>query len=286
MTKKPTRRSDRKVEQDTLIAKSESMAKEHSMRRELRRREERVKRLSPDTQEGASKRQPAPKQESERKKKRKRPPTPPESSNAKSTSSSGRLSAPFPPLRSSSQSSAPAPAPEAHDTAPERQMSAADRMAIELEALFSDMKRGWRKMHRSDRICIWASVGTFLGVFMPWLSLSDRPFQIGLMSGGIIHAALAVTAIALVLVQGDTRSIGASRKEQRKRERRNSVYHILLSAVSSGVGALLFLMWGFQKGDISIEFHFGVYWTLLCGTGLGYGGFVRFVRPSNAKDLK
>ncbi len=141
-------------------------------------------------------------------------------------------------------------------------------------------------MHRSDRICVWASVGTFLGVFMPWISLPDRPFQIGLMSGGVIHATLAISAIALVLFQADTRSIGASRKEQRKRERRNSVYHILLSAASSGVGALLFLMWGFQKGVFPIEFHFGVYWTLLCGTGLGYGGFVRFVRPSTTKDLQ
>lgn len=283
MGKKSTKRSKSAADQETLVTKSESLAKEHSARRELRHREDRVRRLSSEHPEGSSKRPPPAQKQSEGKTNRKRPPKSPTSSSPKPSGSSGRLSAPFPPLRSKTGTSNSPTSPALDDTGPERRLTATDRMAIELESLLGDITRGWRRQHRSDRICILASMGTILGVFLPWVSLPGRPYQMGLLVGGIIHATLAVSAIALVLKRNDIDSIGASRQEQSKRNRRISIYHILLGAGSTLAGAVFFLIWGIQKNSINIVFHFGVYWTLLCGTGLGYGGFIRFMNPGIKK---
>lgn len=263
-----------------LVANADAMAKEHSARRELRRREDRARRLSAEQPEESSPQtKPA-----QKKRKSKRKKSTSEQSGRKEVSSSDRLSAPFPPIRSSSSKPDLVLPLDTRDTAPERRLSATDRMAIELESLIGDSVRGWRKLHVSDRISILASLGTLLGVFMPWLSLPDRPHQIGLLSGGVVHAALALAAIALILKRDDPISVAPSKLMQNQRHRRVSVYHILISALSTIVGALFFLMWGLQKGTVEMEFHFGVYWTLACGTGLGYGGFVRFLRPRKNED--
>jgi hypothetical protein len=62
-----------------------------------------------------------------------------------------------------------------------------------------------------------------------------------------------------------------------RRRARHSLYIVLLGALSTAFGAYLLLMWGAQKApEHPISFHFGLYWTLACGTGVSYGGFARF----------
>jgi hypothetical protein len=95
-------------------------------------------------------------------------------------------------------------------------------------------------------------------------------------SKGRVHGALAVAAIALALGRGKDAAHGSSRTVDRT-ARRASLFHVLLGALSTVVGAALLVYWGFVKSPTHpIDVHLGFYWTLAMGTGLSYGGFARF----------
>jgi hypothetical protein len=263
---------------EELQRKSESLAREHSQKREVRLREERVRNLASDTPPQGTAR---------------------DEGSASTSKSRGRVAATsnranriddFPvegEPRSSPSSSRPieplsrGPQGVAAD---DRPPGVVDDVAVELEELIRDARSGWRRLEGADRITFVAAVSTMIGVFLPWVSDPAHPFpQIGLFAGGVVHAALAVVAISLVVRRGrgkfDARGMRVGKREAHDAARRASLWHILLGAASTGLGVyfLVLLILG-RSPDWGVKVHFGLYWTLLSGTGLSYGGFARFLR--------
>jgi hypothetical protein len=280
--------------QRTLVANAEEMAREHSARREtrehsarreIRMREDRVRHLGSEAAEGA----PPPKRPRAVEARPTAPEAPPDGDKKP------RLSDPFPPLsekRAPTRADAKKPnSPEGHTDArsgahePTRPRanqpvaasgSAVDELALEIEDLLRRSRIGWSAMESADRVTIIAALGTLIGVFTPWVSTPTRPFSLGIVEGGVVHGALAVAAIALALGRGKDAAHGSSRTVDRT-ARRASLFHVLLGALSTVVGAALLVYWGFVKSPTHpIDVHLGFYWTLAMGTGLSYGGFARF----------
>lgn len=269
------------------MEKSDAMAREYSASREIRLREERVRRLSMEPAEprrsSSSERRERPSRGSSRKERAAEP---------LAKDAAPRISDPFPPLRRERTgardrgAARDEPLPRAEPVVPEalrreeRRESSLDLLAMELEELLREFRHGWRNLQAADRTTLVSSVFVIAGVFMPWISDPAHSLQIGLFSGGILHLALAIAAFALV-VKGTPGAFGgiggASRRERAHRHRRTSLWLVLIGAASTFLGTLLLLVYGLQKGpDWSVEFHLGFYWTLAAGTGLSYGGFARF----------
>jgi hypothetical protein len=310
---------------ETLVEKSDRLAQDFNAQREIRLREERVRRL--DTDEGAGGKARA---ERSRAKERSRTPksraksevkrsgqkrsdtrkSERQSREAKSRERSrseraapeARMSDPFPPLqREGSKSQKPAPAPPPPDRAPTKRKKAQraeaplpparpimpevtapetrspmDLLAMELEELLREARHGWRNLRGSDKVTLACSVFVMAGVFTPWVSDPAHPDRLGLFSGGIIHLAVALSAMALV-IRGARSAGRGSKRELLHQHRRTSLYLVLLGASSTLVGAYLLIAFGLQKSaDWPVRFHVGLYWTLAAGTGLSYGGFARF----------
>lgn len=294
--------------QETVVEKSDAMAREYSASREIRLREERVRRLSIEPAE--------PRRPSSERRERSARPSSGTSSRRERGSERGteriserveaepqkggaRISDPFPPLRQGRPSAKErgAPLPRAEPVAPtppaahRREApttSSLDLLAMELEELLRELRHGWRNLGAADRTTLSSAVFVIAGVFMPWVSDPAHSLELGLFAGGVVHLALAVAAIA-VIVKGTPGAFGGiggpSRKERAFRHRRASLWLVLLGAASTFLGALLLLVYGLQKGpDWEVQLHFGFYWTLAAGTGLSYGGFARF-RRRDSSDL-
>lgn len=252
--------------QETLVEKSDAMAREFSESREIRLREERVRRLSAE------------------------PAKSPSRLARKKRTSSSRLSDPFPPLRKErprEKSAARADALPRQDPVAPRPLldpepkptSAADQLAMELEELLRELRHGWRNLSFADRTTLISAVFVMAGVFMPWISDPAHPLKLGLFAGGILHLAIALAAIALVMRSAPNAfgGIRQSRREEQHRYRRSALWLVLLGAASTFIGAFLVLAYGLQKTpEWPVNLHFGIYWTLAAGTGLSYGGLARF----------
>ena len=250
-------------------------------------REERVRRLSNET--SSVDRSPPPRERSQRRRSsRRRSASPgPADGEASEEGSAPRLSDPFPPLpEKKRRTDSRASAPDLHDektptndvTGPQNQTgrNSTDDVAVELEELIREMRRQWRRLHSADRITLLAAVGTIAGALMPWVSQPGRALQIGILSGGLLHVGLAVASIAMVVTRGDALS-RPSLDDTGRRSRRRSLWHIIIGAVSTFLGMFFLVLYGLEKGPgHPVDVHFGLYWTLACGTGLSYGGFARF----------
>lgn len=251
------REEDDLSRQKTVLAHADQMAREHSARREIRLREERVRRLTKD--ETSRRRRPA----SEEK--------------PASKEESPRLSDPFPPLQPKKKR--PAEKPPTH-SGPHKQIGpapkAGDQLAVEVEELLRRFRLGWRALRGGDKITVGSAVMVIAGVLMPWVTTPGRPLEPGLFVGGLVHLGLAVAALHFV-TRGFAAELAHSAAELARRRARHSLYIVLLGALSTFFGAYLLLWWGAQKSPgHPVELHFGFYWTLACGTGLSYGGFARF----------
>jgi hypothetical protein len=267
-------KNDEKSAADELQRKSESLAREHSQKREVRLREERVRHLSSD--DG-----------------RRDPPS-------GSTSKSGRVAATssrasriddFPAdddapreSRSSSRGHELPRGPQGV-AADDRPAGVVDEVAVELEELIRDARSGWRRLETSDRITFVAAASTLLGVFMPWVSDPAHPTfpQLGLFAGGIVHMALSIAAIGLVVKRAagryDARGMRIPKREAIAAARRASLWHILLGAASTAFGVYFLVVIILSRApDWVVTPRIGLYWTLISGTGLSYGGFARFLR--------
>lgn len=255
-----------------IAAKSESMARELSQKREMRIRQERVRHLSSDdapVKEGASK-------------------SP--SSQSLRPSSARSLKAPLAEDRTVRQEDFRAPdarrerRPEAPSTSPpfypDARPSVVDDVAVEIEELMRDLRAGWRRLEAADRITMMAALFTFVGVLMPWLGAKDGTWQMGLNAGGGAHAALAVSAIVLVVGRDrryDGRGERLAGRERAVKARRASLWHLLLGAVSTLLCAYFLFVYGLQRSVApGLQIKFGLYVTLAAGMGLSYGGFARF----------
>jgi len=290
------RDDDAITRQRTLVANAEEMAREHSARREIRMREDRVRHLGSEAPEGA----PPPK-----KPRPVEPSRPVVIEEPVSDDKKPRLSDPFPPLgdkrqtptradaRAPSKENEKAPAVAERDTvkrqtpsrtsnpAPTRSAEAprgsgVDELAIELEEFLRRSRIAWAALEIADKATLIAAIGTIGGVFSPWVSTPARPYALGIVEGGVFHLLLAALAIALVVGRAGDATLSSYRAADRT-ARRASLYHVLLGALSTFVGAGLLLYWGALKSpSFPLVVHAGFYWTLAMGTGLSYGGFARF----------
>lgn len=170
--------------------------------------------------------------------------------------------------------SAPPVAPRPPPPAPR---SALDDLAVELEELVREMRFGWRALSTADRVTTLAAISVLAGVLMPWVSDPAHSLRVGLLSGGVIHFALAVMALVLLRRSSALRGLRMTRRDEVAQHRRISLWLVLLGAASTLAGAYLLLLYGVAKTDTwPVQLHFGLYWTLVSGTGLSYGGYARF----------
>lgn len=264
-------KNDEKSAAEELQRKSESLAREHSQKREVRLREDRVRHLSSDDP----------------------------GSGSASRSRSGRVAATSsrasriddfpaddePPRESRSSRGHELPRGPQGVAADDRPAGVVDEVAVELEELLRDARSGWRRLETSDRITFVAALSTLLGVFMPWVSDPAHPTfpQLGLFAGGIVHAALSIAAIGLVVKRArgryDARGMRIPKREAIAAARRASLWHILLGAASTAFGVYFLVVIILSRApDWVVTPRIGLYWTLISGTGLSYGGFARFLR--------
>ena len=249
----PTKNPDEARAND-IAQKSESMARELSQKREMRIRQERVRHLSDE---------PAPRTPGSA-----RPPArPPANADDKT-------------LRAEDPRGGSRPRPEAPPAAsppfyPERRPSILDEVATELEEMLRDLRGGWRRWAGADRITFLAALTTVAGVLMPWTSDKSHAFQLGIVSGGAVHAALAAGAVALLVGRGRRGERGS--RERLQHARRTSLWHLVIGAVSTLLCAYFLVIYGVQRSATTgLEIRFGLYVTLAAGMGLSYGGFARF----------
>lgn len=241
---------------ESLAEKSDRLAAEYNRDRQIRLREDRVRRIDPP-EPRAKERPPA-------RARKERPPLP------------SRRPPPADEDKTRKADLLPTVPPVAPLPPPARPKSGLDTLAVELEELLRDGRVGWRNLAAGDRITLGAAVGVLAGVFMPWVSDPAHTLQVGLLSGGVLHLALALAATAVVL-RGPVPATGRRRRRgEVAQKRRAALWLVLLGAASTVAGAYLLLVYGFSKApDWPVRVHFGLYWTLAAGTGLSYGGFAR-----------
>ncbi|MFZ9887120.1 MAG: hypothetical protein ACO3JL_06430, partial [Myxococcota bacterium] len=155
--------------------------------------------------------------------------------------------------------------------------SALDRLALELEELLRELSFGWRALRAPDRITVGCALAMVVGVLLPWISDPAHASQPGLQAGGTLHFAIGVLSLWVVARSHGMRGLRMSRRDEAARHRRYSLWLVLLGAASTLAGAYLLLMNGLHRGpEWPVQVHFGLYWTLVAGTGLSYGGYARF----------
>jgi hypothetical protein len=161
---------------------------------------------------------------------------------------------------------------------PVRPPSLLDDVTIELDDLLRDLRMGWRRWVIADRITAIAGLSTFVGVLLPWTS-DKHHTHVGLMSGGTLHALIAIAALTLLGVRSRRISPGLrpSTHDRRALARRVSLGHLLLGGFSTLLCVYFLVVIGLQRGtEDALQVRFGLYWTLASGMGLSYGGFARF----------
>ncbi len=159
-----------------------------------------------------------------------------------------------------------------------------DDVAVEAEELLREAGGVWARWSVADRISAASAVLTLCGTFLPWLWRKNADVVLGIGSGGVVHAAVAVLAVVLLVrreaVSVDERGMRLTRDRQRQRGRRTALWLLLSSLVSTVTGTWLLLVWGavrrFEVPDL--EIGAGLYLTLAAGLGLSYSGFAFFWR--------
>lgn len=185
--------------------------------------------------------------------------------------------APAPPLPKERAEPLPSAPPVAPKPLPPPPRSALDDLAVELEELLRELRFGWRALSAADRVTSLCAVSVLAGVLMPWVSDPAHSLRVGLLSGGVIHLGIALLALTLVRRSSALRGLRMTRRDELAQHRRISLWLVLLGAGSTVAGAYLLLLYGVSKTETwPVQLHFGLYWTLVSGTGLSYGGFARF----------
>jgi hypothetical protein len=252
-----------------IAQKSESMARELSQKREMRIRQERVRQLSTDDAPQPTKPPRTPSGNTNTRQK----PTDDRTVRAEDMHRDTRVDPP--PERPMSQR----PVDPAFFPGGKRG-TMLDDVAVELEELVRDMRAGWKRFAAADRITFLAAVTVLVGVFLPWTSDKVHKFSLGITSGGVIHAAFAIVAIALCVGRW-RRSDGSGERlnsrDRMQRARRASIWHLLIGAASTALCAFFLVLYGLQRSaETGLEIRYGLYVTLAAGMGLSYGGFARF----------
>jgi hypothetical protein len=271
------------VRANELAAKSESMARELSQKREMRIRHERVRQLASDAPPDAAKPPPrAGARAAEGARSSSRPPARPSPDPAFADDKTVRRED-LVPVADSLGRRQPQP------LHPEPRLAVVDDVAVELEELMRDMRASWRRIEAADRITMIAALSTLCGVLLPWLGDKSGTWQIGLHAGGAAHGALAIFALVLVLGRHrryDARGERLSGHARARQARRASLWHLLLGAASTLLCAYFLVVYGLQRPAApGLQIKFGLYITLAAGMGLSYGGFARFWSRHEGKPV-
>jgi len=74
-----------------------------------------------------------------------------------------------------------------------------DEVAIEAEELLRDGGTLWGRWTIADKVSVFAAVVVVIGTLLPWLVRPHEEVVLGIGSGGILHVVLAVAAVALLI---------------------------------------------------------------------------------------
>lgn len=162
--------------------------------------------------------------------------------------------------------------------------SVIDEVAVEAEELLREQAAVWSRFAVADKISFVFALITGFGTLLPWLWRKNEEVVIGLASGGVIHAAIAVTAMALLIrrerPQIDERGLRPTPHQHRRTSRRTALWMLLLALMSTVAGTFLLLEYGLiRRQEVpTLEVALGFYVTLAAGLGLSYSGFAYFWR--------
>ncbi|MDP2345925.1 MAG: hypothetical protein Q8O67_33605 [Deltaproteobacteria bacterium] len=182
----------------------------------------------------------------------------------------------------------PLPPPPAEPTQPGP--SVIDDVAVEAEELMREGGNVWGRFTVADKITFICAILTGMGTLLPWLYRKNEELVLGVGCGGIVHAVVAVTAMALLIRRElpivDDRGLRPSPNQQRRRARRTALLLLLLALVSTVAGTWFLLVYGavrrFAVSDLEVSV--GLYVTLAAGLGLSYSGFAYFWRGGDRAD--
>jgi hypothetical protein len=193
--------------------------------------------------------------------------------------------APVPPPRPDR----PPPRPAAAVAVEEPPGNIIDEVAIEAEELLREGGTLWGRFSVADKVSIFAAVVVVIGAMLPWLARPHEEVVLGVGSGGILHVVLAVAAVALLVRRDraalDERGLRPSASRQKQLARRTALSLLLLSLGSTLSGIWFLLVYGVvRRFEVpTLEIGGGLYLTLAAGLGLSYSGFAYFWRASKGE---
>ncbi len=161
-----------------------------------------------------------------------------------------------------------------------------DEVAVEAEEFLRDVSGLWRRFSVADKITVVAAFTTLFGTFLPWLWRPHEEVVIGLGCGGVVHALIACTSVALLVRRDrpalDERGLRPTPSRQRQLARRTALWQLLLSLLSTVAGTWFLLVYGaVRRFEVpSLEVGAGLYVALAAGLGLSYSGFAFFWRAN------
>ena len=164
-----------------------------------------------------------------------------------------------------------------------------DEVAIEAEDLLRDVGGAWSRMTVADKISFFSALLVLLGTFLPWSFRAHEAVVLGVGAGGVVHAAIAIAAMGLLIARErpshDERGLRPTPGRQRARARRTALYLMLLSLVSTVAGTWFLLATGMiRRFEVpTLEVGAGLYLSLAAGLGLSYSGFAFFWRASKGE---
>jgi hypothetical protein len=164
-----------------------------------------------------------------------------------------------------------------------------DEVAIEAEELLREGGTLWHRWTIADKVSVGAALLVVLGALLPWLKRPHEEVVLGVGSGGILHVVLAVAVVGLLVRRDrallDDRGLRPSASQQKRLARRTALYMLLLSLASTLSGIWYLLVYGLvRRFEVpTLEIGGGLYLALAGGLGLSYSGFAYFWQASKGR---
>jgi len=184
----------------------------------------------------------------------------------------------------------PRPAPSPSPPAAPEQVSVIDAVAVEAEEMLREGGTLWRRFTVADKITLFSAMLSLVGTMLPWLRRAHEQIELGIAGGGVVHAVIACACVALLVRRErpalDDRGLRPSSAKQRQLARRTALWMLLLSLASTIAGTWFLIVYGMvRRFEVpTLEIGVGLYVTLAAGLGLSYSGFAYFWRSARAGE--